>query len=104
MARHKFAWCLVFLGAATAHYYYFYARPHHALSSGDRSLIREAVTVCVDMPLLAWLPLRFTPVESEDGRVTAIDAAVFYGIELYRIELRTRGGRLSGCSIEFLAG
>lgn len=89
---------------AFVHYYVFYVRPFNALSDRRISLIREAVTVCVDMPLIAWMPLRFTPIEDEKGNMTAIDASVFYGVTLYRINLRTTGGRLQGCSIEFTPG
>lgn len=104
MARRKLAWSLIFFGAAIAHYYLFYVHPVNALSNREKSLIREAVTVCVDMPLLAWIPVRFTPVENEKGKITAIDAALFYGVVPYRINLRTRGGQLTGCSIERLPG
>jgi hypothetical protein len=86
---------------AFVHYYMFYVRPFNALSDREVSLITEAVTVCVDMPLIAWVPLRFTPIEDEKGNVTAIGASVFYGVTLYRINLRTTGGRLKGCSIKF---
>lgn len=86
---------------AFVHYYVFYVRPLNALSGREMSLIREAVTVCVDMPLIAWMPLRFIPIEDEKGNMTAIGAAVFYGLTLYRINLHTAGGRLQSCSIKF---
>ncbi|GAB5415728.1 MAG: hypothetical protein Cons2KO_33310 [Congregibacter sp.] len=86
---------------AFVHYYVFYVRPFNALSDREISRIREAVTVCVDMPLIDWIPLRITPIKDEKGNMTAISASVFYGVTLYRINLRTTGGRLKGCSIEF---
>ena len=89
---------------AFVHYYAFYFRPFNALSDREISLIKDAITVCVDMPLIDWIPLRFTPIEDERGNMTAIGAFVFYGVTLYRINLRTTGGRLNGCSVEFSPG
>ncbi len=97
----KLGWSIALAVALLAHYYFFYVRQVHTLSDRDKDLVREAVSVCVDMPLIDWIPHRYTPVADEQGRVKAIDAAFFYGVTSYRINLRTIGGVLEGCSIDF---
>jgi hypothetical protein len=71
------------------------------LSNREKNTISEAVAVCVDTPLFGWMPLRFTPVADERAEIVAIDAAIFYGTVAYRINLRARGGQLTGCSIDY---
>mgnify|MGYP005857820673 CR=1 FL=1 len=99
--RPKLAWGLLLISVVFAHYYFFYVRPYTALSDREKTTIAEAVTVCVDAPLLDWIPLRFTPIANERGEIAAIDAAIFYGTVAYRINLRARGGQLTGCSIDY---
>ena len=94
-------WSLIIAALLAVHFYVYYVRPLAVITDDERRLMREAIVVCVDMPLIDWIPFRYTPVRDETGDMRAIDAGLFYGVVPYRINLRTMHGRLKGCSIEF---
>lgn len=94
-------WSLFFTVLVAVHFYVYYVRPLPEITDSEPKLMREPIVVCVDMPLIDWIPFRYTPVRDGTGAVRAIDAGLFYGVVPYRINLRTTHGRLKGCSIEF---
>ena len=103
--RLRQSWIFVLVAsAALAHYYFFYVRPAGELSPRARELIRVAVSTCVDAPLIAPIPKRFTVHTDHRGRMVAIDAAVFHGVVLYRVNVRLERGVLQGCSIDYGPG
>jgi hypothetical protein len=102
--RRRGVFALLLLCALGAHYHFFYLQPASRLSEQDKDFLRYALSVCVDAPLLAPIPKRFTVHRNSSGRVLAIDAAVFYGVVLYRVRLVMQGGDLESCSVDYFPG